>query len=327
MAVAVHKTGMIFPAVCGLWHAWDVWQKKERFNKLLIHVPLLVATLVVLSLKSHPPPEGYGRSTTGLEIGYTFLTFLGGYSFGPSLTDIQSSGPWAAVSNHPIETGIMLAVLVVLAITCISRFRRLIAGREIQLLFFPIAVITLYALCSRFPYNVRYALPGLFGFLALVAVLAVDSEKSLWPRLSLAGLLAVALWADGQWFYSWQYRKGDSRAVAQWLVQNQQQVHSWTALPGYMQVPIEWYLRADPEVLAGEIPSTSEPSTTFPPVPDVLIVTRRHHILQPDQLIAAYQALAGGAETNRAFAAFELYVANVPKRNPSHTPGTRIPGK
>ncbi|HLX72708.1 MAG TPA: glycosyltransferase family 39 protein, partial [Verrucomicrobiae bacterium] len=96
IAITAHKTALIFPVACGLWHAWDVFKQRGQLKNLLIHAPIALAAIVAMTLKSYPPVEGYGRNTTGLEVGYTFLTFLGGYSFGPSLTDIQSFGPWTA---------------------------------------------------------------------------------------------------------------------------------------------------------------------------------------------------------------------------------------
>ncbi|HWC60717.1 MAG TPA: hypothetical protein VHC44_13555, partial [Verrucomicrobiae bacterium] len=161
---------------------------------------------------------------------------------------------------------------------------------------------------SGFPYNVRYALPALFGFLALTTIMASELNKSLFARIAVGGLLLVSLWADGQWFYRWDYRKDDSRGVAEWLTQNREKTQSWMVLPSYMNVPVEWYLQGAPEVLANEMHPTSDRSTTFPPTPDVFIVTRRHHLQNPDELIAAYNTSARATHTNDTFAGFELYV-------------------
>jgi hypothetical protein len=123
-------------------------------------------------------------------------------------------------------------------------------------------------------------------------------------------VLLVGLWADAQWFYSPAYRKGDSRAVAQWLVDNQTQVKSWTVLPDYLSVSIEWYLQGHPEILSGRQAPPEPQPTSFPLVPDVLIIGRRHHIREPDKLIAAYQARAGEVRVILSIAGFELYAQN-----------------
>lgn len=316
MAIAVHKTALIFIAACGLWHVWEVRKARQHFKNLLVHAPVALAALVVLALKSYPPGEGYSRSASGLEIAYTFLTFVGGYSFGPSVTDIQSNGALAAIFEHPFETSIMVVVLLMLALIVLRHLPRFIAGREIQLLVLGVGVVSVYALISGFPYNVRYVLPALFGFLALVAALPIELEKTIVPRITVVALLVASLWADGQWYYKWDYRKGDARAVVRWLVENRQRVHTWMILPQYMHVPVEWYLHGHPEILADEMPPTSDRTTEFPPFPDVLIITRRHHLLNPNKIVASYKSAAGVMETNNAYAGFELYVRSQSEASP-----------
>jgi hypothetical protein len=142
---------------------------------------------------------------------------------------------------------------------------------------------------------------------ALVAALNSGPGRRAVARLAIAAVLLVGLWADAQWFYSPAYRKGDSRAVAQWLVANQARVKSWTVLPDYLSRSIEWYLQGYPEILARGQPPAQQQTTSFPPVPDVLILGRRHHIQQPDKIIAAYRASGGPVRTNLSMAGFELY--------------------
>lgn len=129
-AVALHKTGLFFPAACGLWHGWQVARGQASRRSLLLQAPIAALVIGTLALPSHPPTEGYGRSASILEIGYTFLTFVGGYSFGPSLTEIQSLGPWAAVMRHPLQVGLLLVTLALAGGVCVSQCRGLRSGRE-----------------------------------------------------------------------------------------------------------------------------------------------------------------------------------------------------
>lgn len=316
-AILLHKTGLVFPAACVCWHGLELIRRRERFNILMVHAPIMAVAAVVLLLKSYPPTGGYNRSDSVLELGYTFMTFAGGYSFGPSLTDIQSHGAQAAVSQHPIQVVVLLLVLLLAALAIVLNFRSLILGRETSLLVLGIGVVVAYAMVSGFPFNIRYALSALLAFLALVSAVLTTEVKPLWTRLSVVSLVLVALWADAQWFYSPEYRKGDSRAVAQWLVENEVQVKSWTVLPTYLSKSVEWYLKSNPDVLSSALAPTGDRTTSFPPVPDVLILGRRHHLDQPDKLIAAYRSAAGEVQTNRSFTGFELYV-----RAP-HPPGSK----
>jgi hypothetical protein len=242
------------------------------------------------------------------------MTFVGGYSFGPSLTDIQSHGALAAVFQHLVQVGLLFAVISLVGLAFILDFRRLILGKETGLLLMGIGVVAAYALISGFPYNVRYALSALFGFLALAATFAANRPKQAIPRLALAGVLVVGLWADGQWFYDPGYRKGDSRAVSQWLVENKDRVKTWTVLPGYLSASVEWYLQSNPEVLSGLRLPAQDRTTSFPPLPDALIIGRRHHLIEPDKLVASYLSGAGDAQTNLSFTGFEIYARETRKR-------------
>ena len=148
------------------------------------------------------------------------------------------------------------------------------------------------------------------AFSALIAALNSGAGRRYVARLTIGVVLLLGLWADVQWFYRPEYRKADSRATAQWLAANQTSVKSWTVLPEYLSESIEWYLQANQEVIAHRQPPTEAQTTTFPPVPDALIIGRRHHITEPDKIIAAYRLSAGSVRTIPGIAGFEIYVRN-----------------
>lgn len=307
-AVAFHKTALFFPVACALWQAWQVGRGQEARRGLLHQMPVAILFLGVMALPSHPPPEGYGRGASVLEIGYTFLAFVGGYSFGPSVSEIQSLGPSAAVAQNLPQVGLMLAVLTLVGLAGVLARRDMWPGRELSFLVFTIGAVWVYAMFSGFAFNVRYVLAGLLAFLALLAVLAAGSHSTKLARLAVTGVVGLSLWADAQWFYQPIYGKADVRGLARWLTDNQSGIRTWTVLPQYLQQNLDWYLQSSPEVRNGGLPATGERTTTFPPLPDVLIIGRRHHIADPDQIIAAYQAQAGVIVTNRSFTGLELYV-------------------
>jgi hypothetical protein len=175
---------------------------------------------------------------------------------------------------------------------------------------------------------VRYALPALFGFLALFAVIvtsgaAKDEEErsgsakrdlqkvrlSAWlGRAAGCGLLIVSLWSDAQWYFDRSYRKGDSRAVADWLVTHRNEIKSWTVLPDYLATSVQFYLDAYPEIRSRFLRSKEPQNTSFPPLPDVLILGRRHHLPQAEQIINSYSAMAGNVEEVHSLAGFELFM-------------------
>src|SRR5258706_264105 len=113
IAIALHKTALVFPVACALWHGLAIFRERGRWRNLVIHAAVLAVGLLFLMPGSHPPPQEFGRASSVLEIGYTFMTYIGGYSFGPSLTDIQSYGALAAGAPHPGAGGMLCAGVVV----------------------------------------------------------------------------------------------------------------------------------------------------------------------------------------------------------------------
>jgi 4-amino-4-deoxy-L-arabinose transferase-like glycosyltransferase len=307
LAIALHKTALVFPVLCMLSHGLKVLRDERPAKDLFVHVPVILGIGAVLALKSYPPGEGYRRAGSLLEIVYTFITFAGGYSFGPSLTEIQSYGPLAAVSHHVVQVVLLGLVLTMICLAFFSNLQSCLRSKAVVLLMLSVGLVAGYALISGFPYNVRYALAGLFGFLALVAGLACGAKRRILSRVSFAAVLLLSLWADGQWFYGPAYRKADSRAVAQWLVQQKESIKSWTVLPGYLSTSVEWYLQREPKVHAGLMPPKADRTTSFPPTPDALMIGRRHHIEDPDKIIAAYKSMTGSIATNSDYAGFEIF--------------------
>jgi len=330
-AMGIHKTGLTFALFCLLRQGVEFVRRRENFRALCIHALILLVIGILLNLRSYPPSKEYGRASSILEIAYTAMTFVGGYSFGPSLTDIQSHGPAAAVSRHIVQVGIMGVVLAVFAIAFMLRLRDLALSKENSLLLIGIGVVVAGSLVSHFPYNVRYALPAIFGFLGLVAVLMtgcsgketagtgggepnVSIQQQRITRLSSwlgclagCGILIVSLWSDFQWFFNPNYRKGDSRAVAQWLVEHQSEIKLWTVLPDYLGISVRWYLESYPEIRSRFLPPKEPQNTSFPPVPDALIVGRRHHVPNAEHIIDSYHSVAGNVETVNSIAGFELF--------------------
>jgi hypothetical protein len=331
-AMGTHKTGLAFSLFCAARQGLDFLRRRQNPTTLCIHCVVILAAGILLNLRTYPPTKEYGRPSSILELAYTAMTFVGGYSFGPSQTDIQSNGPVTAVSRHLAQVAILGAVLVLFGIAYVRRFRASFVSKENGLLLVGIGVVVAGSIVSHFPFNVRYALPALFGFLGLVATLVTGSGK--WSKdvansgfgaspdrqqenrklLSRFGLLLgcavliISLWSDVQWYFGPNYRKGDSRAVAQWLAEHQHEINSWTVLPEYLAISVQWYLELYPELRSHYQPPKEPQFTSFPPVPDVLILGRRHHVPQAEQIINSYSSLAPKVEAMRAFAGFELYV-------------------
>lgn len=315
-AIALHRCAMIFAGLCIAWHALHFSRQGmplgQVIKQLRIHLPIMIGALLLMLVKITPPPEGYRQAGSILQFGYTLMTFLGGYSFGPSLTEIQNHGPLAATARNWLQFVLLFAVLISIAVAYKLNWRKLISTKETALLIAGIGIVAAYTMVSGFLYNIRYVLPSLFGFLALIAAFAVSlPERRRLVQVITVAVLAIALCADAQWFYSPQYRKPDTRAVANWLVDNKDRVKTWKLVPSYLDAPMQWYLYGHHgDVLKQDLSAIS--TNSFPPIPDVLILTRRDQLDQPDKLVNAYRLAVGQIQTNYALAGFELYISNPP---------------
>jgi hypothetical protein len=222
-----------------------------------------------------------------------------------------------AIKRHPIQVPILIAMVLILAGLIMWRWQQTIRSRETLLVIIGVGLVVLASLVSAFPYNVRYTLPALIGFIALLALVITAANPKL-RCLMLAAVLAVEICGVCQWFRLHLYRKGDSRAVAHWLEQEQGTIKSWTVLPDYLEASILFYLPSNSVVSASMVAPTGPQSTTFPPVPDALILGRRHHLVAPDKVIEDYQRELGAAETVNRIAGFEIYTRS--QGNPGSNP-------
>jgi mannosyltransferase len=318
IAATLHYTALEIIGLCIVWHVLYLFRQGipiiRIIKQLLVHLPIGIGVLMLMFIKLNPSAGGYRRADSVLQFGYTFMTFLGGYSFGPSLTEIQNIGPLPAVARSWLQVVVLLVVFALIVLACKLNWRKLVSTREAALLAAGFGIVMAYSMVAGFAYNVRYVLPSLFGFLALIAAFAISlPDQPRLVRLITVAVLAVMIWADAQWFYSPRYRKPDARAVAKWLVDNKDHVKSWTVLPAYLNLPLYCYLyELHQDVLKQDLTPTGSRTTSFPPVPDVLILERRDQLDQPDKMISSYRLAAGQVQTNRSFAGFELYLSDPP---------------
>ena len=302
LATSAHKTGIVFPLVCAAWDLGEVARRRLTPRAMVPHTVLALIAVALFLIPDRPPPQPLGRSSSLLELGYTGMTFIGGYSFGPSLTEIQNLGPIMAVWQHPVQTGVIAMLLLLAVVICVRSGRSILFGKEMLLMVGGLGTAVLGGIISDFPYNVRYALPALFGFIALMAVLCKPGDRRA-STILLMGMLVVSLWADAQWFFAPNYRKGDFRAVARWLRENRK-IKTWIVLPYYLDFTVRWYM--DPNTKFD--PSTQSTPPSLPVIPDTLIITRRHHLQDVDKWIEYYRLMAGDVQTINSIPGFELYV-------------------
>jgi hypothetical protein len=257
----------------------------------------VIAGAVAHATGTHSP----GRPLTGLEIPYTLLTYVVGYSFGPSTREIQNLGPVAALRLHSLESGISAAVMAGLLFLMLSRRT---AGRMplFILCIVPIVAMLLGSATSGKAYQARYALAGLVGFCGLAAG-GLHGLSTRFRAPATAAVLTLCVWADAQWYFVPRYWKDDSREAVTWLSQAVPAGSVILTAPDYVAGVLSHYagLQRAPLRLIGA------DSVAWERVrPAALMLTRLHHVPDPESLRNQFRELVGPGMRDDTIGGYEI---------------------
>jgi uncharacterized membrane protein len=295
LAFLTHTTALILVPVVAAWTWWSP-DRSRAVRQLLgwtivtaaVCAPFALAIASALRASQgqfHSPP----RALTGLEAGYSLLTYVTGFSFGPAPREIQNEGAMAAARSHMEQT--ILAALTLGSVFVVIALRRTRAMlRPFALLAVPVAAMVALAAASGKAYNVRYTLPGLYGFLLLGAIGGTRPGPGL-VRVSLGALLIIALWADIQWYSAPRYHKEDSRSAAAWLARQLPAGSAVAVAPGYNTDVLGYYARRSGARLRF-LPIASGAGLPGRDTVQALALTRLHHVPNWLTLEAEFRRLA-----------------------------------
>jgi hypothetical protein len=292
LAVFTHLTGLLLLAVAWGWVATTGnWRRHTlALSGASVLVLVCVGPLLLSIAQASARLPGNGsppRPATGLEVPYTLFTYVAGYSFGPSLREIQNLGAAAAVAAHPIQTGLVIGVLAVLLVVTVYGYRPCMTGY--LALFTAYVVLTFVAsVATGKAYSVRYTLPALIGFAGLVSIGLRRTSPAV-DRALVALLLMLFTWADAQWFCSPNYAKDDSRAVVRWLAARVPEGAAVVAAPGYNSKVLTYYA----DLQGAPIHFLPVETTSDSVRPAALLLTRLHHVTDPRSAKEWFRRVAG----------------------------------
>jgi 4-amino-4-deoxy-L-arabinose transferase-like glycosyltransferase len=306
-----HTTGLIFGVIAIAWslRSSDRWRAVRpvfawSFVAVAVSAPFFISVARALAA-AHGKLGSAPRALTGLEVGYTLLTFVTGFSFGPALREIQNVGGLAALRGHPIETAVAgVALLGLFAVSVVNR--RAAMGPFLAMLAISLGgILALSALTGK-AFNVRYALPALIGFAGTISV-AVSALAPVPRKVALSTLLGLALWADVQWFRSPLYWKEDSRAAVAWLHERLAPGATVAVAPAYNIRPLAYYARRT-GVDIRFVPAVSGPTRSDGPTSDALLLTRLHHVPNWRTLKAGFATRTDGEVVEGRVAGYDMLV-------------------
>jgi mannosyltransferase len=324
LAMLVHAVGAVIPIIALAW----VLLRSDRASTLrptLLALGanlLLVAPSYVMLAHSIITATGTGspeRPLTGLELPYTALTYLGGYSFGPSVREIQDAGWRVAAAYHLLQlslAGILIAVWLALVV---RRRSSLMTGLLVLCVLPAVLAVTGSAATTK-AYNVRYTVLGIIGFVASLSAAIVPLRPRM--RNAVAGMFCVVfIWADLQWFFVPRFRKDDSRAAIAWLEARLPPGATVAVAPSYAVGALAHYAERSGAHLC-LVGVTTEDDLSRNRVPDALVLTRLYHVDNWKTLETEYGRLSGQSVDRGTEIGFRLLVrAPVrPRIPPSESP-------
>lgn len=288
LAFLCHKIGII---ICGVLFVLALMQKRKESivfttRALLIAAIVIIPVLVMLSCL--PPAHSIDRAFTGIEIPYTGYVFLAGFSFGPSVAEIQ-----AALANKELRELLRAnwaPLLGVIGLGCSFVFCIIRRPKMPHALITVGTVMQISAVCivsigGGYAYNVRYVLPILpLVFLGL-SHYCCDSKKLC--RVTCALWISVSLLSLGQWFYNPRYAKSQARSIASILQADDTVKCVWIA-PAYTAQSLIHYRNE----IGGNwrLACTDEKNVPLEPSSiDTVIVSRQHHIQAERKSIEDFQ--------------------------------------
>jgi hypothetical protein len=273
-----------------------------------------LATFAVIAVATAPSlwllnndldqPWGYARTSrfSVPALGYTYFSYLSGYTLGPSLGELHTMTQWDAAADAApwmIVVGFGTAVLLMLGLRSLppnDRWRAI--GWAAAFCLAPAAIIGAVSGAAGFGYNVRHAV---WAFTPLATALGVGAAhgRPRWLAWAAVGVVGAAFAvAHVNRLRTLAHANEDIRSAGAFLTEHGAPVPTFV-LSGYMDKPLTVYLPADWPVIA--LPDAgAEPDAAVGAVAAVrarvragetfwLIYTREFHGDPRGELLAAIE--------------------------------------
>ena len=217
-------------------------------------IPDVLLLSADLAYQSNPHAA---KPTFGPEaLGYTYLSFICGYTIGPSVRELHTLG-----ARDALRQLLPWLLIITLAVGYLA-WRAVRAPEDggmprplLVLCLVPVALLGTLTLAGGVGYNVRYASWVVVPVVIALGAGLANSVRLPWGRAALAVLVLTFALARWNRVAVDRYREEDSRALAAFLEKQDSAPRSVLVASGYMAVPIDYYLGN--EWTVGRVPDVS----------------------------------------------------------------------
>lgn len=215
----------------------------RRAVGVLVVVALATLPIAWIVLNEHGRQAGTPRPPSLAALPYTLFAFAAGYSLGPTVESLHAlPSPEAIAREHPsvVVTCAVFGAALAAGLVGIRR-RPFAAAVLIPLLVVPPLAVLALSYGTHVVYNVRYALPALLAFLALVAEGCLAPTGRLVRAGAIGAVLAVTLVSDAHFYADPRYDKADARAAMAFVRTEGEPAH--VLIAGQLMRVVDYYTR------------------------------------------------------------------------------------
>ncbi len=186
------------------------------------------------------------RPLSAAALGYTYFSFLSGYSLGPSTPELQTMPPRAAAQAALPWAAALAACsgpLFLVGAADLDRRRRL--APMLVFLVAPVLIVGGVGLATGITYNVRHVAWCAVPLTVILGVGAAVAGRRPWGLAAAGGLIGLMLFATYQRNWNPRYQNEDVRAAAAYLDERLGANDVALVVSDYMTPPLRRYSTHD----------------------------------------------------------------------------------
>jgi len=188
-------------------------------NVAVFTASIPVILMVVQRAESDQFYSGTARASSIFEIPYTFLTFVTGFTVGPSLAQLHDhSGPIHVLGEYPVLVlvGAVFIPISLAGLIKVLQDSRLASWIMPWMLVPPISVYLISLIAPDLTYQIRYTSAALPAFVMVLAI-GLSSLKTPIRGVAFLAVVGFCTYSLANFFWDPRYDKADARSATGYM--------------------------------------------------------------------------------------------------------------